>query len=381
MSDSSDIERLRAISGIKWRRYGDNVIPAWVADMDFPAAPAITDALRTMVNARDFGYNLSTFDDSIPKAWAEWSERRFGWRPDVKRTRVFTSTLQPISVALSVATEPGDGVVLFTPVYPPFYGIVTKGGRRVVEYHLDEAGWRIDADRLRSAIDDGTRAILLCNPHNPSGRVFDAAELSAIATVAEERDLLVLSDEIWQDFVYPGARHIPFASLGEEAGARCVTVTAASKSFSLGGLSCAVAYLGDAQVAERIAALPPHMLGGVSSLGAHATLAAWTNGGAWLAETLGVLHANRDHLVARLTSECPEVGITTPEATYLAWLDFRQTRITEDPAAHLLKDARVALSPGPDFGAAGTGFARLNFATHREILDEVIDRIIKLVKS
>ncbi len=377
----SDIERLRALSGIKWQRYGAEVIPAWVADMDFPTAPAIVESLRAMVAASDFGYNLTAFDDSIPKAWAEWSERHFGWRPDVERTKVFTSTLQPISAALMVATEPGDGVLLFTPVYPPFYGIVKKAGRRLVEYRLEESEWRIDAERLRSAIDVGTRAIVLCNPHNPSGRVFDREELSAIAAVAEERDLLVVSDEIWQDFVYTGARHIPFASLGPEAASRCVTVTSASKSFSLGGLSCAVAHLGAAVVAEKLAALPPHVLGGVNALGAHATLAAWTHGDAWLAETIATLQANRDHVIARLAAELPEVPVMTPEATYLVWLDFRGTRLAPDPAKFLLEEARVGLSPGPDFGTAGKGFARLNFATHRELLDEIVDRVVGAVRS
>jgi len=382
MDTSRDIRRLRALTGIKWRRYADDVIPAWVADMDFATAPAVLDALRSMVEASDFGYNGTSFDDSIPKAWAGWSLRHFGWQPDVARTRVFSTVLQPIATALSVGTSPGDGVLLFTPVYPPLYDIIQKADRRLVEYRLYENGGHIDADRLRSAIDSGTRAIILCNPHNPSGRAFDVGELEAVASLAEERDLLVISDEIWQDFVYPGgSSHIPFASLGDVAEARCVTVTSASKSFSLGGLSCAVAHLGHSKVAEGVAALPPHILGGVNALGAHATLAAWTHGDEWLAATKAVLDANRGHLVSRLASELPEVRVETPDATYLAWLDFRSTTIASDPAACLLEEGRVGLSPGPDFGTAGKGFARLNFATHRELLDEIIDRMVRTVRS
>ncbi len=377
-----DIERLRALTGIKWRHFEDDVIPAWVADMDFPTAPAIIDALGSMVATSDFGYNGAAFDDSIPKAWADWSFTRFGWRPETERTKVLSTTLQPIAIALSLATSPGDGVLLFTPVYPPFFSIVKKLGRRVVEYPLNETGWRIEADRLRSAIDAGTRALVLANPHNPSGRSFDAAELKLVADVAEEYDLLVISDEIWQDFVYAdGAGHIPFASLGADAANRSVIVTSASKSFSLGGLGCAVAYLGDAKVAEGIAALPPQLLGGVNALGAQATLAAWARGDQWLSGVVATLRANRDHLVSRLASELPEVAVQTPEATYLAWLDFRATSIAHDPAGRLLRDGRVGLSPGPDFGAEGTGFARLNFATYREVLDEVIDRIVRTVQA
>ncbi|KAF0206960.1 MAG: aminotransferase class I/II-fold pyridoxal phosphate-dependent enzyme [Actinomycetota bacterium] len=382
MGTSHDIDRLRALTGIKWQRFAGDVIPTWVADMDFPTAPVVLDALRAMVESSDFGYNMTSFDDSIPKVWTEWSLRRFGWKPEVAETKVFSTTLQPIATALSIGTAPGDGVLLFTPVYPPFFDMVTKAGRRLVEYRLDEAGWRIDGDRLRAAIDPGTRALILCNPHNPSGRAFSREELQAVAQIAQEHDLLVISDEIWQDFVYPGGEgHIPFASLGPEASGRSVTVTSASKSFNLGGLSCAVAHLGDARIAAGVAALPPQSLGGVNALGAHATHAAWTHGEEWLTETTGVLHANRDHLMARLAAELPEVPVETPEATYLAWLDFRATHIAPDPAKRLLKHGRVGLSPGPDFGTAGKGFARLNFATHRELLDEIIDRIITTVRG
>ncbi|MDP2233392.1 MAG: aminotransferase class I/II-fold pyridoxal phosphate-dependent enzyme [Actinomycetota bacterium] len=381
MNSSRDIERLRALSGIKWKRWDDDVIPAWVADMDFATAPAIVDALRQMVDSSDFGYNLTSFDDSIPKLWADWSERRFGWRPDPEHTRVFSTTLQPIAVALSIATSPGDGVLLFTPVYAPFFGIVEKAGRELVEYKLDQTEWRIDIDALRAAITPGTRAMVLCNPHNPSGRAFDASELAAVVQIAEEFDLLVISDEIWQDFVYPGAEHIPFASLGPEALSRSVIVTAASKSFNLGGLSCAVAHLGSPKVAKGVAELPPHLLGGINALGAHATHAAWEHGEDWLATTTQTLRANRDHLMARMAAELPEVHVATPEATYLAWLDFRDTSFAADPAKYLLESGRVGLSPGPDFGVAGAGFARVNFATSVEILDEIVDRMVTTLRN
>lgn len=378
MTTQHEIERLRALTGIKWQRFDDDVIPAWVADMDFAPAPAIVSALEAMVRAGDFGYNMASFGDDIPKAWATWSARRFGWEPEVERTRVFSTSLQAIAAALHTGTNPGDGAVLFTPVYPPFFHLITGAGRRVVEYPLDRAGRRIDAATLRASLDEHTSAIILCNPHNPLGRAFDIEELEAVLEVAEERDLLVISDEIWQDIVYPGARHTVFASLGETAAARSVTVTAASKSFSLGGLSCAVAHLGSEAVFERVSVLPPHLLGGVNALGARATLEAWTHGEHWLTTTIETLRANRDHVIARLHAEMPGVAVSAPQATYLAWLDFRDTPIADDPAAALLERGRVALSPGPDFGEAGAGFARLNFATHPKILDELLDRMVRV---
>lgn len=301
-----DMERLRALTGVKWRRFKGDIIPAWVADMDFPTAPAVSDALREMVDASDFGYNGASFDDSIPRAWSQWSSRRFGWEPEVDESKVFANALQPIAAALSITTSPGDGVLLLTPVYPLFFGMIEDAGRRVVEYRLDQTGWRIDAESLRSAVDEGTRALILCNPHNPSGRAFDAGELEAVMTVAEEHDLLVVSDEIWQDIVYEEpSGHIPFASLGPEASRRCITVTSASKSFNLGGLSCAVAHLGHQGVRDGIAEMVPHLLGGVNALGARATLEAWTHGETWLDETVTILQGNRDHLLARVEAELP----------------------------------------------------------------------------
>lgn len=381
MSGRSERERLRALSGVKWRRFDDDVIPAWVADMDFPAASCIIDAVRTMVDAGDFGYNMASFDGSVLAAWADWSERRLGWRPDAECSRVFSTSLQAVAAALATGTDPGDGVLIFSPVYAPFWGMIEGAGRRIVEYAFDRTEWRVDPDALRASIDEGTRAILLCNPHNPSGRCLTRDELAVILEVAQERDLLVVSDEIWQDFVYPGAVHTPFAALGPDALARSVVVTAASKSFSLGGLSCAVGFMGHERVRSGVAALPPHLLGGINALGARATLAAWTQGEAWFEQTLAQLRENRDHVAQRLERELPEVGFALPQATYLAWLDFRNTALAEDPAGYLLEHARVGLSPGPDFGASGAGFARLNFATDPQILDEILDRIVRAVRE
>ena len=375
-----EIERLRSLTCAKWNWHDRDVLPAWVADMDLPPVPAAVDAVRALVERGDFGYNNAA-ECQLSAAWAAWQERHFGWKPDERCVRVFCDVMQGVESTVWLHTEPGDGVVVFTPVYPPFLKTVAKAGRVVVDCPLDPDGWRLDPERLASVVDDRTRAVLLCNPHNPTGRAFSRDELEAIARVAEERDLLVISDEIWADLRHPGATHIPMATVSDEVAARTMTITAASKSFNLAGLRCAIAHNGHAGLRRKFAAVPSHVFGAVGSPGAEASLAAWTSGEPWLDSTRAHLTEQRDHLARRLAAEAPAVRFDVPEATYLAWLDLRQTALGPDPAATLLESARVALSSGLDFGPEGTGFARLNFATTQTILDAILDRILPLLRT
>lgn len=377
-----EIEHLRTLGGVKWRRFGDEVIPAWVADMDIRPAGFIRDLVADLAVRGDFGYNRGA-SEQLPEAFAAWQGEHHDWTPDVERVRLFCDVLHAIDICLWLHTEPGDGIVLFTPIYPPFLkAIAGAEGRRLIDVPLDADGWRLDADRLRAAIDDRTRVILTCNPHNPTGRVFDDDELAAIATVAAEHDLLVLSDEVWADFVHPGpARHRPLATVGADIAARTVTISSASKSFNLAGLRCAVAHIGHPDIEAKLEGLPGHLLGAVSTPGAEASLAAWTRGRPWLDDVRTHLVDRRDHLLKRLTADLPEVGVHCPEATYLAWLDLTGFDLGDDPSARLVESAKVALSPGPDFGPLGHGFARLNFATSEPILDEILDRLVGALRG
>lgn len=371
----ANLDRLRSQTCIKWSHFDDDVLPAWVADMDLAPALSVIHAVSALAQRGDFGYNFAAAAQ-LADVFSAWEEKRHGWRPDPARVRMFCDVMQAVETALWLHTEPGDGVVLFTPVYHPFYPAVTSTGRRVIDCPLDPNGWRLDPERLSAAIDSTTRAILFCNPHNPTGRVFDAEELAAVADVAIRHDLLVISDEIWGDLVHEGARHVPIASLGDEIAGRTVTVSAASKAFNIAGLHCAVAHIGHAGVREALGKLPRHLLGAVGSPGAEATLAAWTRGEPWLGDVMAHLARQRDHLMTRLAAELPAVRVQAPEATYLAWLDFTDMGLGDNPAEQILERGRVALSAGRDFGEAGTGFARLNFATSRAILDEIIDRVV-----
>lgn len=374
-----ELERLRSLTCAKWNYFEADVIPAWVADMDLPPVPAAVEAVRALVDRGDFGYNFAA-QGCLAQAFADWEARRHGWRPDVERLRIFCDVMQAVETALWFGTDPGDGVVLLTPVYPPFYSAIESNGRRVIDCPLIPGTWRLDADRLRHAIDDRTTTLLLCNPHNPTGRVFTREELELLAEIAREHDLLVISDEIWADLTHPGATHVPFAPL-PDMGQRTVTVSAASKAFNLAGLRCAIADIGSTRIRDAIAALPSHLLGAVGSLAAEATLAAWTSGEEWLEGVRDHLTAQRDHALARFNAELSDVAATCPEGTYLLWLDFRPLDLGQEPAEWLLEHARVALSKGTDFGPHGAGFARLNFATSRGLLDETIDRIVAAVQA
>ena len=346
--------------------------------MDLAPAPVAVDAVRALADRGDFGYNFAAAAQ-LPEAFSEWEATHHGWRPDPEQARVFCDVMQAVETFIWVHTEPGDGVVLFTPVYFPFFPAITSTGRRIVECPLDPDGWRIDPERLASVIDGGTKAILLCNPHNPTGRVLDSEELAAIAEVAEKHDLLIISDEIWGDLTHPGAKHIPIASLSEATAARTVTSRQRARRSTSPGSTAQSRTSGTR-------AWP------MSYSGCRACCSATWDRPAPRQRSLRGLPASRGCArCARISPRsaitwppgllpsCRAVGFDTPQATYLAWLDFRAHDLGDDPAKTLLETARVALSSGLDFGEAGAGFARLNFATSRELLDEIVDRIVAAV--
>jgi cystathionine beta-lyase len=298
---------------------------------------------------------------------------------------VIGDVVQGIYVAVSQLSAAGEGVVVQTPIYPPFLEAVAETGRRLVENPLvcGAAGARfeIDFELLRSRIDATTRILLLCNPHNPTGRVLERRELEGLAELALAQGLVVVADEIHADLVYPGQRHVPFASLSPEVEERTVTLTSATKAFNIPGLRCALAHFGSRALQHRFLALPRSLRGGLGALGQAATLAAWRVGQPWLDAVLAYLAGNR-HLVARFVADrLPGVGHVPPEASYLAWLDCRALRLEPTPERFFLSQAKVALSAGERFGEPGIGWVRLNFATSRAILGEILERMAKALRG
>ena len=377
---TGQLARLRSIEGVKWQKYGPDVLPAWVADMDLEPAPAVKEAIARMADRGDFGY-LALGLEALTSAWQDWLDRRHGWRPPAEEVWQFTGSLHGLEAVMALHTRPGDGVVIFSPIYYPFRMAIEQSGRRVVDVPLEEGTWRLDVDRFRDSIDSTTKLVLFCQPHNPLGHIFDEDEIRALTDVCEHHDLLVISDEVWADLIHDPNEHLPLYRADERLHERLVTLHSASKAFNLAGLRCALAHVGPAHIRRQFEAFPGHLLGSPSTLGAIGTIAAWNESEWWIDEARTAITARRDRLAQRLAAEAPDVRFPVPQATYLAWLDFRQTGLGDDPAEVLLHDAGVALDQGEKFGEAGRGWARLNFATYEPILDEIIDRIVARVNQ
>ncbi|MGW0767587.1 MalY/PatB family protein [Streptomyces sp. NPDC002676] len=376
MFDDLDVRELSRRSGVKWSRVEPDVLPAWIAEMDFPPAPSVREALLRCVD-NDLGYpswDGGAVGTPLRAAFADRMRERHGWVLDPSHVREFTDINQGLQAVLSVATRPGDGVVVHTPTYPPFLETIASMGRRLhsVPYTPDEDSWTFDAERLdRELRERPARVLLLVNPHNPTGRALRREELEALAGLALRHDLLVIADEIHSELVHAPHRHLPFASLSAEVAARTVTLTSATKAFNVPGVRCSVAHVGATEVREALAN-PSHLYGEPNTFGVAATLAAWREGEDWLSQLRPVLARNAELVREELP---PGVRYRVPQATFLAWLDCRELGLDTDPHTFFLDKARVLLNDGRAFGPGGEGFVRLNFATSQDILREILGRI------
>nr|WP_042184960.1 aminotransferase class I/II-fold pyridoxal phosphate-dependent enzyme [Kibdelosporangium sp. MJ126-NF4]CEL16410.1 PLP-dependent enzyme [Kibdelosporangium sp. MJ126-NF4]CTQ90362.1 PLP-dependent enzyme [Kibdelosporangium sp. MJ126-NF4] len=362
--------------GEKWASAPPGVLPAWVADMDFPVAPAIRRALIRRIDT-DLGYP-AWYDKSdggpLGEVFAQRMLARHGFAANPGHTRLFTDVNQAIQVVLHLGTGPGSPVAVHVPACPPFLEVLDRLDRpaRPVPFRLVDGSWDPDIDRLADEVRAGCRALLLVNPHNPTGRVFRRAELAEIGRLAVEWDLLVVADEVHAELTHDDHRHIPFASLSDEVAAHTVTITSGSKAFNLAGARCAVAHIGPSRLRAAVDAHRGLLLGQVGALGVAALHAAWTECDDWLTEVRAVLADNRRRVLAGLPDGITHVA---PEATYLSWLDCRPLGLGADPAAFFQTEAKVMLFRGTDFGPGGNGFARLNFATSPDLLDEILHRM------
>ncbi|MDB4542702.1 PatB family C-S lyase [bacterium] len=371
------LAQLRQRRGTKWTHFDPDVIPSWVADMDFPIAPPIEQALLDILARNDIGYPGDASLQALAEAFVRRMHERFEWQPDVSRVMPVGNLIQALIASVASFSQPGDGVVIQTPIYYPFLSIVDSLDRRLVENPLRRGPdrYEMDLDHLERVIDDKTRLLLFCNPHNPTGRAFERSELEQVAAIAVANDLIVVSDEIHADLVYPGGRHIPLASLGPEIAARTITLTSATKTFNMAGLKCALIHFGSPQLMrEQRTLFNEHLLGTPNIMGIEATLAAWRDGDAWLASVLQQLDTNRARVTAFLAEHLPSVIFQPPEAGYLAWLDCSALELSARPHPFFLAEARVAFSDGQQFSEQAKQFVRLNFATAPEVLEQILER-------
>ncbi|MCG6658257.1 putative C-S lyase [Halomonas campisalis] len=369
----------------KWHRHDDSVLPLWVADMDFRSPPAVIEALCARVEHGVYGYGL--VPDSLRRTLCEWSAREYDWAIEPDWQLWLPGVVPALHLASLALTEPGDGVLTVTPIYPPFLRVAERTGRLpqrapLAEPAAPDGQWELDLDALEAAITADTRLLLWCQPHNPTGRVWRHEELAGLAALVERHDLLVVSDELHCDLLLDeGARHRPLAAAFPELAARTVTLWAPSKTFNLAGLTTACAVIADAALRRRFATGIRGLTPDANVLGLVAAEAAYAEGEPWRQALLAVLRDHRRTLVRRVDA-WPGVAMSPPQSTYLAWLDLRRAqglagRCGEggavSPQRVLLGRAGVALSDGADFG--WPGFARLNFGTTATQLEAALTRL------
>ncbi len=369
---------------LKWdarkARFGRaDLLPLWVADLDFPTPDCIVTALEAELAHRDWGYRLTPA--AFAEAVAAWMWTRHGWAVQPGWVQPVPGVLTALALSIQTHTAPGDAVIVQPPVYPPFLHLAPGVGRRTLENPLRKNGthWEMDLEHLEACFQQGARLLLLCHPHNPVGRLWPLETLQAIAELARRYGVLVVSDEIHADITY-GAPFIPFASLVPEL---TLTVSAPGKSFQTAALNTAYLIASEARwrtpVVQVLQQLHLHV---PQPFGVAALVAAYQHGAPWLAALNQYLAGNRALACQTLADQVPALGVTVPEATYLLWLDFQaygwdDARLQQ----RLVQEARLALNPGSSFGTGGNGHARLNFALPRAQLQQALTRLERLLTA
>lgn len=380
------IER-RGTGSSKWdgaiAKYQEpDLLPLTTADMDFPVAEPIRKALAKRLEHPIFGYTL--IGDGVYAAIASWLERRHGWKIDTQWISYTAGVVHALKLIVHAFSEPGDEVIVQSPVYGPFFHVPENLRRKVVfnPLQLTAGKYVMDYDDLASKISPRTKLLILCSPHNPVGRVWTQEELVKLAEVCLKHNIIIVSDEIHSDFIYPGSKHVPLASISQEIADRTITCIAPSKTFNLAGLATSAVVISNAELRKRFQQTLESLGGGYNLFGILALEAAYRHGEDWLEQLLDYLEGNRWYLVDFMAQELPDVQVVKPEGTYLAWLDFRALGLHDDDLWQLLLTrAKVALNPGIWFGPGGEGFCRLNFGCPRSVLTEALWRIKDAVQT
>lgn len=374
----------RATNSYKWDSAPEGVLPMWVADMDFRTAPAIIDALQKRVAHGIFGY--TRVPDAYYGAMTSWFSRRHGWDID-REWIIYTSGVVPaVSAVIKALTVPGDKVIVQTPVYNCFFSSIRNNGCEIVSNPLRRTAdtYEMDFDALeRCAADPRAKVMLLCNPHNPAGRVWTPDELTRLGNICLRNGVTVVADEIHCELVYQGFKYTPFASLSDAFLHRSVTCLSPSKAFNIAGLQIANIVAFDNDLRSRIdKAININEVCDVNPFGVAATIAAYNEGEEWLNQLVDYLHGNYEAMAEFCRRELPEFPITRLEGTYLVWMDCSSLGMPSDALEHaLLDDARLWLNAGTMYGAEGEGYMRWNIACPRSVMLDGLNRFLNFVRS
>ncbi|HWQ04919.1 MAG TPA: MalY/PatB family protein [Longilinea sp.] len=361
---------------VKWGVYGPDVLPMWVADMDFRSPECVVQALQKEVDLGVFGYAYDK--EEFKNILVKRLDDLYQWKITPKDIVLIPGIVTGLNQVAHMFSKVGGQAIVQTPIYPPFLSVAGNAGLVRVNNpltRLPDGTYAIDFDGFESAITNQTRVFFLCNPHNPVGRVFQKEELERFAEICLRHNVLICADEIHCDLIYSGYKHNPIASLSDEIGKHSITMMAPSKTFNIPGLQCSFAVVQNPEIRQKLEQAGEGLTGWVNLMGLVAGKAAYQGGQAWLEDLIIYLQGNRDFLFDYVNQNLPGVRMAKPEGTYLAWLDCREAGIVGNPYAYFLQSARVALNDGKAFGEAGEGFVRLNFGCPRSMLAEALSRM------
>ena len=372
----------RPTDSVKWNKFQEDVLPLWVADMDYTAAEPIQNALRMRIEHGVYGYpdthgSLCLLAE-LRQVLVERMFNRYSWQISPDDLLFLPGVITGLNLACQAVAEPGGSVLVQTPVYPPFLSVPQNAGMERSDAELErrsDGHYEIDWEAFEAGLTGQTRMFILCNPHNPVGRVFRKDELERMANLCLRHDVIICSDEIHCDLVYKGRKHIPIASLDKEIAQKTITLMSPTKTFNIAGLQCSFAIVQNQELRKRLEQSMKGLVMWVNLIGLTAALAAYRDGQEWLDQALHYLEGNRDYLFDYVRDQLPMLQMVKPEGTYLAWLDCRDSGIQGNPCEFFLKEARVGLNDGATFGCGGDGFVRLNYACTWVLLTLALERM------
>lgn len=372
----------RHSESIKWGYFDEDVLPMWTADMDFVSPDPVIRALRERVEHGVFGYGIDP--PELREVIVHRLKSLYDWQVSPEELIFMPGVVTGFNLVCHAGASPGDGVLLQTPVYFPMLYAPAGAGLTNDEMQLTrqpDGRYEIDFDVFERTITDRTRIFILCNPHNPVGRVFRRDEMEQMAEICLRHNIIICSDEIHCDLLFPGYSHLPIASLAPEIADQTITLMAPSKTFNIPGLKCSVAIVQNPELRKKLKTTHTGLVHGVNIMGYTAALAAYREGQPWLDELLLYLEGNLAYLLQYVDAHLPGITMSKPEGTYLAWLNCNEAGIPGNPCKYFLEQARVGMNGGAMFGKGGEGFVRLNFGCPRSILSEALDKMKEAMQA